>query len=300
VEHVWSIRRHPWCEPWVTCTMRRISIDSSVNLMVKNDFHHIWPCIKPLDGKVGQTTKFDWPYVIGVFLVVPRPITTSIFTKHNFHLIKSKDTRMPNLKTCKNDQWRFIGFKTIPSMSKMTFYRWIFYIFSSGQIFGYVPLNWSLHIPSFTLQKLRDTSMGFVFGFNCHLVLASMFKPIFPHQIHIRKRWLCGVLDLDGLEQWSSPHALNYRWNDPIVGVLNLWKPLEYPHMFTNCNSINQQKLQTLQMNLLSITLVEKCQFKIETIDSGSIQRTNNVQVFDLFWNFKCSFKSLFTIIRKV
>jgi hypothetical protein len=135
---------------------------------------------------------------------------------------------------------RFIGFEIIPSMSKVIFYHWIFYIFLKGQIFGYVPFNWSLHIPSFTLQKLRDTSMGDVCGFNCHLVLASMSKPIFPHQIHIQKMWLCRVLDFDGLEQWSSPHALNYQRNNLVVKVLNLWKPLEYPHMFTNYNNINK------------------------------------------------------------
>ncbi len=164
--------------------------------------------------------------------------------------------------------------------------------FLDGQIFGYVPLNWSLHIPSFTLQKLRDTSMGFVCGFNCHLVLASMLKPIFPHQVHIWKRWLCGVLDLNGLEQWSSPRALNCQWNNPLVGVLNLWKPLEYSQMFTNCHSIDQQKLQTLQMNL-TITLVKKCQFEIQAINFGWIQRTNNVQVFDLFWDFRLLIQKL-------
>jgi hypothetical protein len=30
--------------------------------------------------------------------------------------------------------------------------------------------------------------MGDVCGFNCHLILASMPKPIFPHQVHIRER----------------------------------------------------------------------------------------------------------------
>jgi hypothetical protein len=36
-----------------------------------------------------------------------------------------------------------------------------------------------MHIPLFTFQKLRNTSMGDVCSFNCHLVLASMLKPIF-------------------------------------------------------------------------------------------------------------------------
>ncbi len=97
--------------------------------MVKNDFHHIWPCVKPFDGKVGQTTMLDKPCVVGVFIVVFRPITTFIFTKHSFHSIKSKDTRVTNPRTCKNDQWKgFIGFETIPSMSKVIFYCQFFNI----------------------------------------------------------------------------------------------------------------------------------------------------------------------------
>jgi hypothetical protein len=39
--------------------MNRVSIGLNVSLIVKNDFHHIWPCVKPLDGKVGQTIAFD-------------------------------------------------------------------------------------------------------------------------------------------------------------------------------------------------------------------------------------------------
>jgi hypothetical protein len=92
----------------------------------------------------------------------------------------------------------------------------------------------------FTLQKFRNTSMGDVCNFNCHLVLASMLKPIFPHQVHIWERWLCWVLDFDGLGQWSSPHALNYWRKNLVVGVPNLWKPMEYPHKFTNRNNPNQ------------------------------------------------------------
>jgi hypothetical protein len=34
-------------------------------------------------------------------------------------------------------------------------------------------------------------NMKDVCNFNCHLVLASMLKPIFPHQVHIREMWLC-------------------------------------------------------------------------------------------------------------
>jgi hypothetical protein len=54
-----------------------------------------------------------------------------------------------------------------------------------GGVFGDVPFNRSLHIPLFTLQKLKDMNMGDVCDFNYHVVLASMHKPMFPHQVHI-------------------------------------------------------------------------------------------------------------------
>jgi hypothetical protein len=121
------------------------------------------------------------PYLIDP-MVVPWPIITFTLTKHSFHSIKSKDTRATNLRTCKNDQWRrFLGFETIASMSKVNFYHWVFYIFLKGQILGDVPFNQSLHIHSFTLQKLNDMNMEDVCGFNCHLVLAFTPKTIFPH-----------------------------------------------------------------------------------------------------------------------
>jgi len=239
---MWSICRHPWCGPKVTRTVNRISIGPNMSPMVKSDFHHIWPCVKPLDGKVGQTIALDWPHVVGVFVVVFWSITTFIPIKQSFHSIKSKDTRTTNPRTCKNDQWkRFVGFETIPNMSKVIIYYQFFYILLRGQILGNVPLDHSLHIPSFTLQKLRDMSMGDVCGFNCHLVLASMPKPIFPHQVYIRERWLCWVLDHDGLGQWNSPNVFNCQRNNLVVGVLNLWKPMEYPQKFINCNNLNQQ-----------------------------------------------------------
>jgi hypothetical protein len=53
-----------------------------------------------------------------------------------------------------------IGFQTIPSMSKVIICGWFFYILLRGQILGDVPFNRNLHIPSFTLQKLKDMSMG--------------------------------------------------------------------------------------------------------------------------------------------
>jgi hypothetical protein len=153
MKFMWNICHHLWCGPWVTCTVSRISIGLIMNPMVKNDFHHIWPCVKPLDGKVGQTTAIDWLYVVGVIVVVFWPITTFISIKQCFHSIKSKDIKATNFRTCKNDQWKgFIGFETIPNMSKVIFYRRFFCILLRGQIFGHVPFDHSLRIPSFTLQ----------------------------------------------------------------------------------------------------------------------------------------------------
>ncbi len=117
----------------------------------------------------------------------------------------------------------------------------IFHILLMGQILLYVPFHQSFHILSFTLQKFKDTNMGDVCGFNYHLVLASMPKPIFPHEVNIWGRWFCWVLDFDGLGQWNSPHALNCQRNSLIVEVPNFWKPMKYPHMFTNHNNLNQQ-----------------------------------------------------------
>jgi len=95
--------------------------------MVKSDFHNIWLCVKPFNGKVGQTTTLDLPHVVGVLVVVVLPITTFIPIKQNFHSIKLKFTKVTNIITCKNDQWKmFIGFETIPSMSKVIFYRQFF------------------------------------------------------------------------------------------------------------------------------------------------------------------------------
>jgi hypothetical protein len=84
--------------------------------------------------------------------------------------------------------------------------------------------------------------MGDECGFNYHFVLASMPKPIFPHQVHhIWEMWFCQVLDLDRLRQWSSPHALNYWKNNLIIRVPNLWKPMEDLHKLANRNNLNWQ-----------------------------------------------------------
>ncbi len=85
MRHAWNICWHLWCGPWVACTMSKIPIGLNVSPMVKGDFHRIAPCVKPIDGKVGQTIMIDWPHVVGVFMVVLWLITTFIFTKHNFH-----------------------------------------------------------------------------------------------------------------------------------------------------------------------------------------------------------------------
>jgi hypothetical protein len=56
--------------------------------------------------------------------------------------MKSKDTIMTNLKTCKSDQWKaFLGFETITSMFEVIIYHWIFYIFLKGQILGNVSID---------------------------------------------------------------------------------------------------------------------------------------------------------------
>jgi hypothetical protein len=132
--------------------------------------------------------------------VVLWPITTFIPIKQIFHSIELKDTKTTNPITCKTDQWKmFISFETIPNMSKVIFYCQLFYILLRGQFLRGVPLDRTLHIPLFTLQKLKNTNVRDVCDFNCHLVLVSMFKSIFPHQTHIEERWFCWVLDLDGL-----------------------------------------------------------------------------------------------------
>jgi len=51
----------------------------------KGDFHHIRPYVNPSDRKVAQTTMSNGLDVVGVFMVVFRPITTFIPTKHNSH-----------------------------------------------------------------------------------------------------------------------------------------------------------------------------------------------------------------------
>jgi hypothetical protein len=70
--------------------------------------------------------------------------------------------------------------------------------------------------PFIHLTKTQRCKHGDVCSFNGHLVLASMSKPIFPHQVHIWKRWFCWVLDFNGLGQWSLPHALN-RWRNNLI-----------------------------------------------------------------------------------
>ncbi len=126
-------------------------------------------------------------------------------------------------------------------MFKVIFYRQISHILFKGQMFSYIPFDRNLCIPLFTLQKLKNMNMGDVCCFNCHLVLASVPKPIFAHQVHIWKRWFYRILDLDGLGQWNLPHAFNCQINSPIIKVPNLWKPMKYLHMFMNRNNHNQQ-----------------------------------------------------------
>ncbi len=55
---------------------------------------------------------------------------------------------------------RFIGFETIPSISKVIIYHWVFYTLLTEQIIGDVPLDRNLHIFSFTLQKNQRHEHG--------------------------------------------------------------------------------------------------------------------------------------------
>jgi hypothetical protein len=45
-------------------------------------------------------------------------------------------------------------------MFEVIFYHWFFYIFLKEQILGNVPLHRNLHIPLFTLQKLKTPAWG--------------------------------------------------------------------------------------------------------------------------------------------
>jgi len=162
-------------------------------------------CVKPLDGKVGQITALDWPHLVGVIAMVFWPITTFIPTKLSFHSIKSKDIRMINPKTCKNDQWKgFKGFETIPSMFEAILYHWFFYILLKGNFFGDVPFNHNSHIPSFTLQKFKDMSMGDV----CSLIATLFWPPCLNPSFHTKSTFEKG----DFARFWISMDWDNGVW----------------------------------------------------------------------------------------
>jgi hypothetical protein len=104
---------------------------------------------------------------------------------------------MTNPKTCKNDKWKgFISFEIIPSMSGVILYHQIFNILLRGQFFGNVPFDHSLHIPSFTLQKLKDTSMG-----DYAVSIATLFwPPCFNPSFHTKSTFENG----DFVKFWTS------------------------------------------------------------------------------------------------
>jgi hypothetical protein len=80
-----------------------------------------------------------------------------------------------------------IGCYIVPSMYKVIFYCCFFDFFMRGQVFGFVPFKWGL--PSLTFQIFWYPCMGDKCNFNCHLVMASMFKPIFSHQSTMEKHY---------------------------------------------------------------------------------------------------------------
>jgi hypothetical protein len=93
-----------------------------------------------------------------------------------------------NPRISKTNQWKgFIGFQTISNMFEVVFYRQSFYILLRGQFLGDVPFNHNFHIPSFTLQKLRDMNMGDVCGFNFHLVWLPCLNPPFHTKSTFKK-----------------------------------------------------------------------------------------------------------------
>ncbi len=120
-----------------------------------------------------------------------------------------------------------------------------FYISWGDKFVGYVPLNWSLHILSFTLQKLRNTSMGMYVVSIATLFWPPCLNPSFHTKSTFKKCDFVGFcISMDwnnGVNSQGCKVALNCQRNNLVVGVFNLWKPLEYLHMFTNCNTINQQ-----------------------------------------------------------
>jgi hypothetical protein len=66
--------------------------------------------------------------------------------------------------------------------------------------------------PLVHLQKLWYYSIRNICNFNCQLVLAPVFKYIFPFQVDIGERWLCRALDLNGLKHWRSHHDVIFKF----------------------------------------------------------------------------------------
>ncbi len=46
--------------------------------------------------------------------------------------------------------------------------------------------------------------------------------------------WWIGTMEF-------APHVLNFQINNHVIEVPNLWKPMKYPHMFTNYSNHNQE-----------------------------------------------------------
>jgi hypothetical protein len=125
----------------------------------------------------------------------------------DIHPIKLIETKTCDI-TCKMSRILGKGCCNIPSMFKVIIDCWLFDLFLRGQVIVLVSFNWDLYVSSFTLQKLEYLCMGDICNLSCHLVLASMPEPIFPHQVDIGEMWLCPVLDLNGWIHWNSFHAM--------------------------------------------------------------------------------------------
>ncbi len=142
---------------------------------------------------MGQTTTLDLPHVVKVFAMVFWPITTFIPIKQSFHSIKSEHTKIINPRTCKNDQWKgVISFEIIRRMAEVILYHRFLLHIIEGTNSWRCSIRLQFAYPFVHPTKSHKHEHEDVCGFNCHLVLASMAKPIFPHQVHIRKVILPG------------------------------------------------------------------------------------------------------------
>ncbi len=122
-------------------------------------------------------------------------------TKFPFNQIKRHKNNQPyNLQ-----KWQMesvISFETIPSMSKVIFYCQLFYILLRGKIFKGIPLHCSLHIPLFTLQRLKTRTWGMYAISIATLFWSPCLNPFFHTKSALKKgdfawfgsRWI-GIME---------------------------------------------------------------------------------------------------------